>query len=264
MSERIASEPWAFWGGFVIWIPLAVWIVKLVHWAVLDEISVIVAFLGVCLAVLLGVLTRNPPDPRLPPIILAVVCLTVLIFPVASLALHRRRLDAIDADIVERAYEVLREKPTNVGSEVRIATILFERGLPGHAIAILESVLRRTPPGIMDAEKRTLNAWRERTPPELLDEPVTCADCGAANRPAGVYCYRCHGPFLLHFLAGGFVAKGLGSLVAAWLGVIALVLALALSAMLLSPAMAAASVAAILALAAAGIALAISRRGAGA
>ena len=247
MLQRILSEPWSFWGGIVIWLPLAVWIISLVGWTVTGEIDALAGFAGVLLAVGLGALTLNPPDKSLPPLILTAVVLTTVLFPLVRQMLQKRALNSIDADLVERAYQTLREKPASVGSEVRIASVMYDRGLPGHAIAIVERIIAGMPKGVFGNElEQMASKWRLRTAAGHLRQTVVCATCGTSNEPGPVYCSRCGAPFLLDYLRGGIVGVGIaGKLVLIWLIAIIAAVGLAWSAVKLPPAIAAASIAGI-------------------
>src|SRR5687768_314904 len=124
MLERISSEPFGFVSALLIWLPLGLWVVSLVQWMIQDELDILVGIVGIGVAIGLMVLTARPPDKRLPPVIFVCVIATVVLFPVVRQALLRRSLASMDNEIVERAYRLLKEKPANIGSEVKIASVL--------------------------------------------------------------------------------------------------------------------------------------------
>lgn len=254
MLYRIASEPWSFFGGILVWLPLAVWIVSLIGWMISGEIDSLVGFMGILLAIGLGALTMSPPDPRLSPVILGSVILTTLLFPTVQQVFVVRAHRSIDADVMERAYSSLRAMPANIGSEIKIASVIYDRGLPGQAIAIVERVLARAPQGVFEEERRMLSTWKARTPAQRLAQSIMCAACGASNPPGPVFCTRCGAPFLLDFMRGRLVAGGLAAkLVGSWLAAVAATVGIAWAGIRLPPGPAIAAMSAI----AAGLVVAI-------
>lgn len=236
MLYRIATEPWSFFGGILVWLPLAVWIVSLIGWMIAGEIDSLVGFMGILLAVALGALTMSPPDPRLSPVILISVILTTVLFPSVRQMFVARGHRSIDADIVEKAYASLRAKPANIGSEIKIASVLYDRGLPGHAVAIVERVLTNVPQGVFGEERRMLCTWKARTPISRFQQAIMCAACGASNPPGPVYCTKCGAPFLLDFIRGRLMAGGLAAkLVGSWLAAVAATVGIAWAAIRLPP-----------------------------
>ncbi len=70
--------------GCLAWIPLAVWIVAVVHWMIGGDIDPITGFAALFFAVALGYEAINPPVPELAPITDVAVLVTVIMFPFRS------------------------------------------------------------------------------------------------------------------------------------------------------------------------------------
>ena len=239
MLDRISGEPWAFFGGILVWIPIAIWIISLVHWTVQGDVDVLVSLPGMLVAVVLGVLTMSPPDPRLSPVFFGTVMMTVLFFPFVKAALNKRALHRVDVEQLEKAYEVLHQKPANVGCELRIARILYDKGLPGHAIGIAERVLQNSPGSIFAEEQRMLAQWRAASHGRNLNEQILCVDCGVKNSPGRTHCTRCGAPYPMDYLKGRLVGGSMArKLIGAWIAAVAAIAGMPLISTTLPPSMA--------------------------
>jgi hypothetical protein len=236
MLERMMNEPWSFYGGFVVWIPLAIWIVAMVGWMITGDVDPIVGLLGIVLAFALGALTFSPPDPRLAPVFFFAVMATVLFFPVVRYALTKRALHNVDIDQIERAYNQLSLKPSNPNFEIKIARLLYDKGLPGHAVAIAERVLQNVPKQLYESEHRMLAQWRVSTRNLNLNQPVACIQCGKTNQQGLLFCERCGAPFLLDYAKGKLIGGRMARrLIGSWAAVIIATLSLPTAATMLPP-----------------------------
>lgn len=202
MLERITEHPFVFFGGCVVWIPVAIWVVSLVHWMIQGDLDVLFGLPGVVAAVALGALTLNPPSPALSPVFFSVAVLGVVLFPSLRAALDRRALALIDNDSLASAHAALKEKPDNVGARLRIARIVARKGLPGHAAAIAHEALRGLPETHFTSELREAAIWQAQGGYPDASRPIACAQCGEANAPGDLYCRRCRAPFLLDWALG--------------------------------------------------------------
>src|SRR5687767_9886866 len=217
MLQRISEEPWAFYGGCLVWIPLALWVVSLVQWMIAGEVDVLAGLVGIALGILLGALTLNPPDPRLAPVFFLAVVLTVFFFPVVRHALIKRALHKLDLEQFEKMYNQLSSKPGNASFELKLARMLYDKGLPGHAVAIAERVLENSAKQLFESEHRMLAQWRVATRTLNLNQPVRCVECGMTSRQGLLYCERCGSPFLLHYMKGKYIGGTVARrLIGAW------------------------------------------------
>src|SRR5687768_6967928 len=205
MLNRISEEPWAFFGGILVWVPIAIWIISLIHWTVQGDVDVLISLPGILVAIVLGVLTLSPPDPRLAPLFFLTVMATVVFFPFVRSALIQRALHRVDVEQLEKACDVLHQRPANIGSELRIARILYDKGLLGHAIGIAERVLQDSPGTLFAEEQRMLAQWRAATHGRNLNEQILCVDCGFKNAPGRAHCSRCGAPYPMDYLKGRLV-----------------------------------------------------------
>src|SRR5206468_2445505 len=83
---------------------------------------------SIALAAALGAIALISPNPIVAPIVLVGTTLIVIAFPGVRALLHKRALGQIDIDLMERAYESLKERPDNIGAKLRIAKSLHARG----------------------------------------------------------------------------------------------------------------------------------------
>lgn len=238
MLDRIIEQPWAFYGGCLVWFPITIWVLSLVQWMITGDVDVLVAIPGIAIGIVLGVLTLNPPDPRLAPVFFFAVLATVLFFPFVRQALIKRALHKVDVEQVERAYDQLSLKPGNVGYEMKIARLLYDKGLPGHAIAVAERVLQHAPKQLFESEHRMLNQWRAASQRINLNQPLSCVECGFRTPQGQLFCERCGAPFLLHYLKGKLVGGRLArKLIGAWAATVAAIVGLPSAATALPPSM---------------------------
>jgi hypothetical protein len=224
-AERVASHPVVFITGCLVWVPVAVWIIALIHWAISGEVDALVMVIGIGAAVALGYFTTNPPDPRLGPLLFTVVLGTVVVFPFARSAMNRHALMALESEQAERAYEVLRLSPNNIGARMKLARVLFVRGLAGHAVLLGETTLKGLPKQAFLDDFREVEQWKRRASDPRLYRDAMCLNCRTMNRAGEIYCKKCHAPILLDLLKGSWTKGGLGrKLVSAWiLGIVAFV-----------------------------------------
>lgn len=237
-----------FVSGCLVWVPVAVWVLSLIQWMVLDEIDVLFGIPGVMAGVMLGAATMSPPHPSLSPLFLAVAFLTVLLFPGLRTSLNRRALHRIDVESLAGAYKALAMKPDNVGLLLKAARIVSAKGLPAHAAAVAESALQGLPTHLFEAELRELGVWRAQAQYPGVPQQVSCLECGAQNPPAGLHCRGCHAPYLLHWVEGRWVdGRRAGKFVSTWIAAVGALVAIPYVAMTLNPGLALAATVAILA-----------------
>lgn len=208
-QNRFLTEPFNLFAALLVWIPVGIWIVSLIHWMVTAEIDVLSGFAGICLAAAVGFLAVNPPHPSLAPVFVIVAIGTVLIAPVARLAMNRAALQSIEVEAIERAYEMLGAKPDNFGAKIRLSRALWNKGIGSFAVAIAEGALAAAPVEVFGEENRMLAQWKAaiRTNPGVTQ--IRCIDCGLVNEPGTMFCTRCGAPYLLDYAQGKWMQSGL-------------------------------------------------------
>jgi hypothetical protein len=204
--------------GCLAWIPLAVWIVSCVNWSIVGDIDPLTGIVGIFVAIGLGYEAINPPVPEMAPLTVIAVLITVLMFPFARAAMDRRQLRGIDIEALERAYQALAVRPDNVISKFKIAKVLFDLGICGHALRIGETLVPDMPQRFFMEELRTVRKWQMMQIEARFFAPIGCAECQASNPPGNLFCQKCGAAFLLDFAKGRVVGKRLGKkLVATWI-----------------------------------------------
>ncbi|MBS1717212.1 MAG: hypothetical protein JSS72_05730 [Armatimonadetes bacterium] len=232
-TQQLLESPAYVVMSIVIWIPITVWIISMVHWAVSGEIDVLTAFLGVCTALGLGILAIVPPAPFCTPLASAAAFLTVLLYPYFRNMNEKRQLGALEVQGVEKAYEQLAFRPDNVGAKLKLAKLLWGRGLYGYAIAISEKTLRGLPENVFHEEFKMLTSWKN----QFREKPTSlpCLDCGTQNDPGNLHCKRCGAPFLLYYARGAWLGPDLTKRVLnGWVAAMALIVGFPAAAMTLN------------------------------
>jgi hypothetical protein len=222
--------------GCIAWLPLAVWIMSCVNWTITGDIDIATGIAGVAVAIGLGYEAINPPVPQLAPLTVVAVLVTVIMFPFVRTAMDRRQLKNIDIEHLEKAYQALGVRPDNLIAKFRIAKILFDLGVCGHAVRIGESLAPNMHPRFFTEELRTLRRWQMTHLDARLFSPVRCAECHSSNDPGVLFCRQCGSAFLLDFVKGKVIGHRLGKkLVSTWIALIAVLIGIP-AARLLPPA----------------------------
>lgn len=209
--------------GVIVWIPLTVWLMSLVHWMVTADIDFLSGFLGMCVGFCLGYFTLRPPIPILSPVFFGVTWLTVLLYPAIKSSLDKRALVAIDLESLDRTYGALATKPDNVGLKLKVARLVYNRGLMGHAIVLAEDALKGMPDQLFQDELKMISGWRQAMGNPTQIRSLPCLECGYPNAAGRLHCERCGAPFLLHHAQGKWLGPNLAKrVVAAWTAAIAL------------------------------------------
>ena len=216
LRDQIFNNPGTMLAGCLVWVPIGIWVLALVHWAVQGDVDVIAAFLGILVGIGLGLTALISREPHMAPLILTAVVITMLAFPVVRSALNKRALDQIDIEAIERAYEILGQSPTNSPAKFRLARTIYNKGFPVQAIQIAEDAIQQMPESSFPEENRILKTWRGyRTPSG--DGALNCTECGHTNGAGEIYCQKCGSRFLLEHARGAWVGKTLArKFVAAW------------------------------------------------
>ena len=144
----------------------------------------------------------------------------------------------IDIEAIERAYEQLRERPDGFGPKMRIARLIYGRGLQGHAIALAEETLHPLPKSLVEDELRQLRIWKANAHHQAYTDLI-CVECGKENVTGTLFCVRCDAPILLYHAKGSWTGRGTArKLLAAWVASMAGLVAIPIVATSMAPALA--------------------------
>jgi hypothetical protein len=219
--------------GCLVWIPVAIWILGLIQWMVMDEIDVLSGLLGIAAALMLAMAPLLGVPREYTPLLFMAAVGTIVMFPFVRAGMNRRELASIDIEAMARAYEALAERPNNVAAMFKLARLAYAKGMPAHAIAIAENAVANMPKQHFMEEHRMVAQWKKAMPPGAVARSLACVDCGVPVAPGPVHCPRCGAPFLLDHVGGRIVGRGMGrKLLAAWVAMIALLLGIPMAAAL--------------------------------
>ena len=222
--DRIAQHSTALI-GCIAWIPLAVWIMACVHWTIGGDVDPLTGLGGIAVAIGLGYEAINPPVPQLAPLTVVAVFITVFMFPFVRSAMDKRALRSIDIEALEKAYASLGMRNDNVMAKIRIANILWDLGVCGHAIRIVEALLPSMPQRFFMEDIRMLKRWHMMRVEAHFFAPIVCAECHTSNEGGILFCRQCGAPFLLDFVKGKVVGNRLGKkLISTWVSLIAVLI----------------------------------------
>lgn len=138
-----------------MWVPVSIWVISLLNWWIAGDVDAVTGIGGIGVAIMLGVMTFKPPAPGLAPVMFGTVVVTVLFYPVVRAAMAHRELKAIDIEGVEAGYAILGQRPRDPLGRLKIAKHIYKLGYPGHAIAIMDSILPQSTLAIF----KTSTAW---------------------------------------------------------------------------------------------------------
>jgi hypothetical protein len=217
--------------GLITWLPLCVWILCLVHWAVGGDIDVVVAIIGISIALVLGVVAVRPPIEILTPIACCTAYITVLVYPFVNAVLNRYEQKKLDVEEVESGYRALGQSPDNPLAKFKLAKAVYKNGFIGHAVAIADEAMTKVPRRVAEEEFRMLIKWKRiGVPPETL-KPLTCIECHSLCQPGWTHCRNCGAQFLLHRIRGQVLPGGLAQrLIAIWGGAVLLIIGIPIAA----------------------------------
>lgn len=216
--DRVRAHPDVFVLGCLVWVPVAIWVISFIHWAIQGDIDVITMIIGIGAAFALGYFTAQPPDPRLSVYLFSVSVGAIVAFPIVRSKVAKRALAAMEIEQAERAYDILRQSPDNIGARMKLARVLFVQGLIGHAVSLGETTLRGLPRGPFRDDIVEVERWRLQARDPRMFADFACLNCGTMNRVGEVYCRKCHARLMLDLLKGSWRQGGFGrKLIAAWI-----------------------------------------------
>lgn len=241
LGLRVFDSPLAFVSGCLVWIPVCLWIISLVHWMIQGDVDIIWGIIGLFTAFMLGIITMLPPRPQLAPFMLAGAVVTTMLFPVFRNSLNKRALDSVDIDAIEDAYEMLRIKPDNHVIRFKFAKLLYKRGMRGSALAFGQQALAHMPGSAFFEEHRLYELWkRSFRPGHAPETSIVCLECGTHNDLGTFTCRNCNSEFLIDHVRGRWVGRNLSrKLLSAWIAVMLAMIGVPLAAVMLDRAAAA-------------------------
>lgn len=210
----------------------------MVHWMITADIDTAYGVISITIAIALGVLVFNPPknDSTISFLVTAAVIASVALFVPMRSVLNRHALVTIDMDAIDRAYKQLEERPNNVGARFKIAKMIYQRGIWGHAIKIAEEALKGMPEEFFGEEHKLVESWRRQNPGKEIYGPLGCIECGLNNKPGELYCRRCGARFLLDQAKGRWIGKTLArKLMAGWIAMMGVFVGIPVAATALPP-----------------------------
>jgi hypothetical protein len=200
------------------------------------EIDVLLGIPGIFAAVGLGYVAMVPPAPIYSVLSFIAVLGTVIMFPFFRAAIHAHALRSMDVEAVENAYSALAINGTNVSARMRIARLIFEMGLPGHALKIAEYCLATSPAAFFPEEHKLVHRWRMTRMPANAFDPINCIQCGQPNPPGNLHCPACGSRIILDRIKGRAAPSAMGKkLLAVWITMVALIAGIPLVSQLSRP-----------------------------
>lgn len=235
MLEQIARSPNAFCFGAVMFIPLGIWFIMLVHGMISGDLEPWVGLLGVFAALGLLFLAVKPPNDIIPPIIFFGMILLAILLPFLRKSMNERELRMMDLEQLEKHMTAIIERPDRTISRMEVARRLADMGYVAHALALTEHI-KTAPIRQMEDEKREIRKWEFMLRPEN-SKVIPCLYCGNPGHPAALLCPHCHQPYITRYLRGSIMMPGLAKkLIFGWVLGIGLLLAIPSVAMALPPA----------------------------
>ena len=220
LRDQIFNNPGSLLAGCLIWVPIGIWVLSLVHWSVQGDMDVLSAIAGIFVGIGLGMTALIAREPYMAPLILTAVLLTMFAFPVVRSVLNKRALDQIDIEAIARAYEMLSQNPTNAPAKFKLARTIYNKGMPVQAIQIAEVAIKDMPEAVFPEENRILKTWRGYRIPAGTGS-LNCPECGTANAAGQIYCLKCGSRFLLEHARGAWVGRSLArKFVASWTAIV--------------------------------------------
>lgn len=224
--------------GCLVWLPLIVWTVLIIGWMITAEIDIVVGILALLMVLAMGVLAFNSPTPILPPLLFVAGLGTLVMLPVARLAMNKAELKSFEQESMERAYELLGTNPRNIGGKLRMARALYNHGHAALAAEVAEKALQGMSETTFREEWKNVREWRAAAPGPA-PATIRCVHCGYQNASEQMFCQGCGERYLLAYVQGRTVAPGLkGKLIAGWFAAMLAMVGIPVAATTLAPALA--------------------------
>ncbi len=181
--------------------------------------------LGIAVAIGLGYVANYPPHPMLPGVVFGFVVITIIMVPFLRAATTRRTMALIDLERMEAAYSMLRFRPGSVGSQFKIAEVLYLRGYGRIALPVARGALEKMPADLFREEHKTYSRWQRELGQVNEPETLSCPKCGVPNQLTDVFCRSCGEAYLLDYARGRWMPGNLaGRVISVWLAAALLVI----------------------------------------
>lgn len=185
----------------LVWIPVGVCFVSLVHWMVTGEIETFAGLILLFCMLSLGILTVMPPYPIASPILCGVAWTSMMAYPALRRKVIAHQLALLDAERMHKAYRQLDGNLNNIGAKIIIAETLHERGWYGVAVAVLEAAIQGQDPQFFGEQISQLKRWKVNPQVARQNPTATCHRCGHRNPAGAVYCKQCRERYLVELVA---------------------------------------------------------------
>lgn len=215
MLEQMRQNPMSAMFGCVMMIPVAIWVISILHWMISGDLDVLAGILGIGLSIFLLILGIRPPVDWLSPLIFCGMIVLAIVLPFIRKSMNDRALRLIEIETLERHLSAVVERPDRMMSRIEAAARLVQFGLVGHAVGIASPVLQ-LPIRNMDQEKKLVQRWISMRNTQN-GRIVPCLKCGANGNEEAILCPQCGAPYLAIYLRGGVHAGTLArKLILGW------------------------------------------------
>ena len=231
--DMIGRNPLGFVGACMVWIPVTIWIIAVVHWMIGGELDAVTGCLSLCVAFALGYFTSNPPQPWIGHLFFYTTIGTVAVFPFVRSGFQARQLAAMDVDLMREAYELLRSKRNNSGIILKMSRILADKKHYGHAIPVAELALQGLPAAHFHLEIAEVKGWKAMINP-LHKYNLYCKKCDTMSPGGTLFCPKCDHELLMDLVTFNVMPAGKSrKLLMAWLILASLILIIPLASTML-------------------------------
>lgn len=169
--------------GVVAWIFVVIWVLSVGGWTISGDMDGLSGFIAIGIGIGLGFMTISPPVAGYGWVPFAGMVVTMLMYVPIREGVRKRQLFAIDLEQMEKCYENLRTRPQDTYAVMRLAEILYARGLTGQAVALAEGALGGVPKDLYEAEWKQVEDWRRQVRDRSEFRALPCLRCGVMNSP---------------------------------------------------------------------------------
>jgi hypothetical protein len=183
-------------------------ILTIIKWMMENQIDVGPGLAGIVIVILVMLVTILSKSHIVAGAVIVVLINLMIFLPYGIDQAARAELQGSDIDKLDRLHQEVTRNPENVSTYFAIADLVYEFGLPGHAVMIAETTLNRLSTemdpiknqsvrDVFKSEESRAREWRRRLTDRNAFKAVACPRCGYRNEPGTIACGKCRGPFLL-------------------------------------------------------------------
>lgn len=195
--------------GVLVWIPVAIWVISVIGWAIMGEAETGFALISICLVVGLALVAAQPPEPWMSYASGGALLVLSIFYPGFRIAMTKRAMFQIDLERLERLHEQVRLRPNDLSAQFKIAEAYYNHGFHGHGYALANSILPSLPASLYHEEHMMLKRWSQDWRGNIPQRSVPCLKCGHYNGPGGFKCSKCGAEYLFVAIRGVFRESGL-------------------------------------------------------